>query len=71
MQEVRKKLKWADGKAIKSEVELQLLVLLGPKSDADLAPVPKVKQAKAKPDSKKSEKSDGENIAFLIQRWID
>ncbi|KAJ9575206.1 hypothetical protein L9F63_025843 [Diploptera punctata] len=36
MQEVRNELKWADGKAIKNEVDLQILDLLGPKTEADL-----------------------------------
>ncbi|XP_071646231.1 probable glutamine--tRNA ligase [Temnothorax longispinosus] len=49
MQQVRNILKWADGKAIKNEFDVQLLDLLGPKVDADLAPVPKqVKQPKDK-----------------------
>ena len=33
--EVRQALKWADGKAIKNEVDMQVLDLLGPKTDAD------------------------------------
>ena len=45
MSEVRKKLKWADGKAVKSEIEIQILDLLGPKTEADLAPPPKEKKA--------------------------
>ena len=40
---VRNKLKWADGKAIKSEIDMQVLNLLGPKTDEDLAPVKKQK----------------------------
>ena len=42
MAEVRKGLKWADGKAVKSEIDVQVLDLLGPKTEADLAPPPKV-----------------------------
>ncbi|XP_071495236.1 glutamine--tRNA ligase-like [Diadema antillarum] len=34
--EVRQKLKWADGKAIKNEVDMQVLILLGPKTEADM-----------------------------------
>jgi len=49
MGKVRAQLKWADGKAIKAEFELQLLDLLGPKTDQDLLPPPKV-------DKKKGEK---------------
>lgn len=50
MAEVRKVLKWADGKAVKSEIDVQVLDLLGPKTDADLAPLPKPeKKAKVAP----------------------
>lgn len=38
LQEVRSKLPWADGKAVKSEVDVQVFDLLGPKTDADMAP---------------------------------
>ncbi|XP_034186948.1 glutaminyl-tRNA synthetase [Osmia lignaria lignaria] len=49
MQQVRNTLKWADGKAIKNEFDVQLFDLLGPKCDSDLAPLPKAtKQPKAK-----------------------
>ncbi|GAB0098711.1 Glutaminyl-tRNA synthetase, class Ib, non-specific RNA-binding domain 2 [Sergentomyia squamirostris] len=41
MQEVRTALPWADGKAVKNEVEVQIFDLLGPKTEADLAPVAK------------------------------
>ncbi|KAL1464363.1 hypothetical protein WDU94_004015 [Cyamophila willieti] len=53
MQEVRTQLKWADGKYIKSEVDVQVLNLLGPKTEADLAPVPKVKATEKKPKVEK------------------
>ena len=33
--EARQILKWADGKAIKNEVDMQVLDLLGPKTEAD------------------------------------
>lgn len=46
MQEVRNKLKWADGKAIKNEVEVQIFDLLGPKTDEDLKPLPKPEKKK-------------------------
>lgn len=36
MQEVNSKLKWADGKTVKNEVDLQILDLLGPKTEEDL-----------------------------------
>ena len=48
MTEVRKTLKWADGKAVKSEIDVQILDLLGPKTEADLAPPPKVDKKSAK-----------------------
>lgn len=48
MQQVRNILKWADGKEIKNEFDIQLLYLLGPKTDTDLIPVPKMKQPKDK-----------------------
>ena len=31
-------LKWADGKLVKNEIDMQLLNLLGPKSEEDLKP---------------------------------
>lgn len=50
MQEVRKQLPWADGKTVKNEVDIQVLELLGAKTEADLAPVQKQKKVKdAKP----------------------
>uniref|UniRef100_A0A4W3KKJ9 glutamine--tRNA ligase n=1 Tax=Callorhinchus milii TaxID=7868 RepID=A0A4W3KKJ9_CALMI len=42
MGEVRTALKWADGKIIKNEMDLQVLNLLGPKTEADLEKKPKV-----------------------------
>lgn len=54
MQEVRKELLWADGKAIKNEVDVQILNILGAKTEADLAPVQKQKKVKEiKPVEKK------------------
>lgn len=60
MQEVRSLLKWADGKMIKSEVDVQVLDLLGPKTEADLAPVPKTKgtDKKSKPEKPKEKSKD-------------
>ena len=63
MGKVRAQLKWADGKEIKAQVEIQLLDLLGPKTDADLLPPPKAEkkkpEKKPKEDIKAGEKSDG------------
>lgn len=50
LQEVRNKLPWADGKAVKNEVDVQIFDLLGPKTETDLAPPPK---AEKKPKEKK------------------
>ncbi|XP_068627673.1 probable glutamine--tRNA ligase [Battus philenor] len=59
MQAVRTELQWADGKAIKSEVDIQILDLLGPKTEADLAPVPKIeKKSKTPKDGAKKIKKD-------------
>lgn len=44
MQEVRVDLKWADGKAVKNEIDVQLFQLLGPKTEQDLAPPPKAEK---------------------------
>ncbi|XP_006036689.1 glutamine--tRNA ligase [Alligator sinensis] len=46
MGEARSRLKWADGKIIKNEVDLQVLHLLGPKTEADLEKKPKADKAK-------------------------
>lgn len=76
MQEVRTLLKWADGKYIKSEVDVQVLNLLGPKTEADLAPVPKVKvnEKKSKPKSNETQENGFEfveenvNIGDLMKK---
>ena len=57
MVEVRKSLPWADGKAIKSEFDVQVLDLLGPKTEADLAPPPKKEKKTKEPKSDKKEDS--------------
>ena len=63
MGKVRGQLKWADGKAIKSEFELQLLDLLGPKTDQDLLPPPKVEKKKGeKKKVVKEEKTTNEDV---------
>lgn len=63
MSEVRNRLKWADGKVIKSEMEIQVLSLLGPKTEADLAPPPKVEKVKApKPAASAAKENGGINI---------
>ena len=60
MQQVRNNLKWADGKAVKNEFDLQMLVLLGPKVNSDLAPPPRaIKQSKA---TKSKKEKDQESV---------
>jgi len=54
MAQVRKALKWADGKAVKSEIDVQVLDILGPKTEADLAPPPKPEKK-----AKEGKKVDG------------
>lgn len=80
LQEVRNQLPWADGKAVKSEVDVQFFDLLGPKTEADLAPPPKVdkkpKEAKkeaapAQKAKEKTEESDGaSSIAELMKNKV-
>ena len=55
MGQVRKNLPWADGKMVKSEIDMQILDLLGPKTEADLAPPPKPEK-KAKEPKKEAAK---------------
>ena len=54
---VRKELPWADGQALKGEIDMQVLELLGPKTDADRAPPPK--QEKKRKEPKEGKKKDG------------
>ncbi|GMS95613.1 hypothetical protein PENTCL1PPCAC_17788, partial [Pristionchus entomophagus] len=58
--DARAKLKWADGKFLATEVELQVRNLLGPKTDEDLKPKPKVKGEK-EGEKKKVEESQEES----------
>ncbi|XP_056380755.1 glutamine--tRNA ligase [Hyla sarda] len=54
MGEARNRLKWADGKIIKNEVDMQVLHLLGPKTEADLEKKPKVAKQKVVESEKKN-----------------
>ncbi|XP_053599968.1 probable glutamine--tRNA ligase isoform X2 [Plodia interpunctella] len=64
MQAVRADLPWADGKAIKNEVDVQILDLLGPKTEADLTPPPKAeKKQKGGDFAKKARKDDNKAIS--------
>lgn len=49
MQEVRAKLRWADAKAVKAEIDVQMFDLLGPKTEEDLKPLVKGDKKKDKP----------------------
>ncbi|ENN76683.1 hypothetical protein HUJ04_003564 [Dendroctonus ponderosae] len=49
MQKVREELPWADGKAVKNEIDVQILDILGPKTEADLAPASKADKKASKP----------------------
>lgn len=51
LQEVRNTLKWADFRDVKNEIDVQLLDILGPKTEADLVP----------PDSKNKKKGKEKN----------
>ncbi|MEQ2189532.1 putative glutamine--tRNA ligase, partial [Goodea atripinnis] len=58
MGEARSALKWADGKVIKNEVDVQVLHLLGPKTEADLEKKPKAPKAKAAENDVKTKKEE-------------
>lgn len=51
---MRNSLKWADGQRVKREVELAQLDLLGPKTEADLAPPPKAEKIAKQPKPAKA-----------------
>ncbi|XP_053691600.1 probable glutamine--tRNA ligase [Sabethes cyaneus] len=61
--ETRGLLPWADGKAIKSEVDVQIFDLLGPKTDVDLAPPAKI--VKKKENRLCVEKADPNDVVLL------
>lgn len=56
MQKVRNSLPWADGKAIKNEVDVQMLCILGPKTEADLTSSKPVKKGNVSKPLIKNEK---------------
>uniref|UniRef100_A0A4W6ES60 Glutamine--tRNA ligase n=1 Tax=Lates calcarifer TaxID=8187 RepID=A0A4W6ES60_LATCA len=63
LREARSALKWADGKVIKNEVDMQVLHLLGPKTEADLEKKPKPQKAKVT----ENEVSTGEVKSLMEQ----
>ncbi|XP_033123440.1 glutamine--tRNA ligase-like [Anneissia japonica] len=59
MGEVRQRLKWADTKMVKNEIDMQMLDLLGPKTAADMEKPKDPKAGKSKnKDKKPKEKKD-------------
>lgn len=66
---VSEKLKWVDSKKVKSEIDMQLLHLLGPKTETDLAPPKKKKEKKEKPakEQKTQEKPKELDLATIMQ----
>ncbi|KAK9832832.1 hypothetical protein WJX81_005150 [Elliptochloris bilobata] len=55
--ELKKRLKWADGAAVKKELDVQVAALLGPKTEADLA----------KPEKKKKEPRAPKPVAAVLE----
>lgn len=58
MGEARAALKWADGKIIKNEVDVQVLHLLGAKTEADLEKKPKPQKVKVPENEGKAKKEE-------------
>ncbi|ESO13043.1 hypothetical protein HELRODRAFT_63797 [Helobdella robusta] len=67
MADVRKSLKWADGKFVKSEIEVQLLDMLGPKTEDDLKPRPKVLSSTEATNNKQQQKQSDNNSLATAQ----
>ncbi|XP_070559833.1 glutamine--tRNA ligase-like [Ptychodera flava] len=57
MGEIRSKLKWADGKAIKNEIDMQVLDLLGPKTETDKQKPSKTKTLNTNKSNKEETKT--------------
>lgn len=64
--DVRAKLPWADGKAVKSEVDVQIFDLLGPKTETDLAPLPATKGKKVTSTAEKEKEKEADDSALTI-----
>lgn len=73
--EVSKQLKWVDMKKVKSEIDMQLLDVLGPKTEEDKKPINKKagkKNAEKKPDaSKKTNEQQAPVDLATIMKIID
>lgn len=70
MQAVNSKLKWADGKAVKNEVDLQILDILGPKTEEDLTPNKKRGKGTNTINVKIVRKEEKENSSALEQNGV-
>lgn len=80
MQKVRAKLPWADGKAVKNEVDIQIAALLGPKTEIDTAPVQKnekktkaavkVTEKQSKSGEKTNKTTDGEYTYLKLYPFV-
>ncbi|XP_074861719.1 glutamine--tRNA ligase isoform X2 [Carettochelys insculpta] len=62
--EARSRLRWADGKSIKNEVDLQVLHLLGPKTEADLEKKPKAGKAKVAEAEKEQKAAENGGVSL-------
>jgi len=71
--DVSKKLKWVDMKSVKSEIDMQLFDILGPKTAEDRSPAKKVakKEKKVEPDNKKVTKEQAPLDLETIMKMID
>lgn len=58
MGELRTAIKWADGKLVKSELDAQILAILGPKTELDLNPPKEAVKEKKKDDKPKETKKE-------------
>lgn len=71
--DVRAKLPWADGKAVKNEVDAQIFYLLGAKTEADLAPPPakgKSKPTKVPVAAAESKEKESDDSAMTIMELM-
>ncbi|XP_039253901.1 glutamine--tRNA ligase-like [Styela clava] len=71
LSQARKNLKFADGKSIKNEVDIQLLDLLGPKTEADMAPVSKNKKSNNPKPAKNSGDAKSKDVELDDRSLMD
>ncbi len=67
--EVRSKLKWADGKQVKSEVDVQIFDLLGEKTEEDLNPTKQASAENKKSDKPKPAKNEEKTVKFADMKF--